>query len=515
MDTDETGRDADPVIVDGRGLTLEDVERVARGGSVRLHPEAAERMEESRAVVTRSLMEGRVVYGVTTGFGRLADTAIAPEQIRQLQVNLLRSHAVGIGEPLPPHVTRAIMVLRANTLAGGHCGVRPVLPMRLLAMLEAGLHPRVPSRGSVGASGDLAPLAHLGLTMIGEGEMWDGEHWVPARRLLQRHGLEPLELQAKEGLALVNGTQVMTAIGILGLLEAERVVEAAELAGALSLEATNGTRTAFRPEIHRLRPHPGQVESARRLRAWLGSESEISRSHAGCEKVQDAYSFRCMPQVHGAVRDALAYVRRVLEIEINAATDNPLVLPAGDGEPGAGEVVAGGNFHGAPVAAALDFLAIAMTDLGSISERRIEALVDPAFSGLPAFLVEEPGLRSGFMMHQVTAAALVSESKGLAHPASVDSIPTSANKEDHVSMGVWAAHKAARVIDNVLHVVAIELLAAAQGLDLRRPLRSSEPLERAYDLIRLAAAPLTEDRPGSTDIQAVAALVTEGKLLPL
>ena len=495
------------IALDGRELSLEDVERVAVARMrVELGAAARARMEESRRIVEAAL-EGPVpVYGVSTGFGKLSDTAIPPNERKPLQVNLLRSHATGVGDPFPETVARGIMVLRANTLAGGHCGVRPVLCDRLLEYLNDGVYPRIPSQGSVGASGDLAPLAHLGLTLIGEGEIWHDADWRPSGEACRARGFQPLELEAKEGLALINGTQVMTAIGALTLLGAERLVEAAEVAGALSLEASRGTRTAFREEIHLVRPHRGQLESANRLRALLDEGSAISDSHADCGRVQDAYSLRCMPQVHGAVRDALRYVRGVLEVEINAATDNPLVFTEA-----AGAILSGGNFHGAPIAAALDFLAIALTDLAAISERRIAMLIDTESSGLPAFLAARPGLQSGLMMHQVTAAALVSESKGLAHPASVDTVPTSANKEDHVSMGVWAARKAARVLRNAEHVVAIELLAASQGIDLLRPLRSSDRLEAAHATVRERVAVLRDDRPGSPDIESLAELIRRGR----
>jgi histidine ammonia-lyase len=500
-----------PLRLDGRGLTLEDVERVARARvRVEFSEDARGQMEESRAVIERALAAGGVVYGVTTGFGRLSDAVIEPGERRALQVNLLRSHSTGVGEPFPEDVVRAVMLLRANTLAGGRTGVRPVVCERLLECLNAGVFPRIPCQGSVGASGDLAPLAHLGLVLIGEGEAWGGEGWRPAGEVLEKHGILPLQLEAKEGISLVNGTQVMTGVGALALLGAERLVDAAEVAGAMTLEATRGTRAALRAEIHDARPYPGQRASAARLRELLGDTSEIAASHAGCGQVQDAYSLRCMPQVHGAVRDALSYVRWVLAIEINAATDNPLVFA----EPGAeeGSIVSGGNFHGAPVAAALDFLAIALTDLAAISERRVEALLDPARGGHPPFLAARPGLQSGFMMHQVTAAALVSECKGLAHPASVDTIPTSANKEDHVSMGVWAARKASQVLANAERVVAIELLAGAQGIELLRPLRTSTPLERAHATLRERVPPLEEDRPGTPDIEAAAELIRAGRL---
>jgi histidine ammonia-lyase len=505
------------VTIDGRTLTPEAIERVALGASVSLAPAARERMQASRRVVERAVDGNEVVYGVTTGFGRLADTVIPTNRIRELQLNLVRSHAVGVGEPFDEPVARAITLLRAHTLAGGFCGTRPVVCERLLDLLNAGIWPRIPGQGSVGASGDLAPLSHLALVLVGEGEARlgavresrpDGD-WRAAAEVLVGSGLDPLELDAKEGLSLINGTQVMTAIGVLALLRADRLVEAADAAGALSLEATLGTRTAFRAEIHEARPHPGQLASAARLRKLLGERSELGESHADCDKVQDAYSFRCMPQVHGAVHDTLAHVRKVLEVELNSATDNPLVFAR---ETGVGVVLSGGNFHGAPVAAALDFLAIAVTDLASISERRIAAIVDPSTSGLPAFLASEPGLESGFMQNQVTAAALVSECKGLAHPASVDSIPTSANKEDHVSMGVWAARKAEQVVINAERVLAIELLAAARGIDLRRPLRTSPALEALHDRIRERVPARDKDRPGWGEIEMVAAMIRKGEL---
>lgn len=500
-----------PLAIDGRSLTLEDVERVAaRDEEVALDPAARERMEASRAVVDAAVEEGRVVYGVSTGFGRLSDSVIAADELEPLQLNLIRSHAVGVGEPLDAAAVRAIMLLRANTLATGRCGVRPLVCERLLEVLNAGVVPRIPCQGSVGASGDLAPLAHLALALVGEGEARDGDGWAPAARVLAAHGIEPVRLAPKEGLALVNGTQVMTAIGALALRRAERALEAAEIAGAMSLEAMRGTRAAFREEIHAARPHPGQLASAARLRELLGERSAIGDSHLDCDRVQDPYSLRCMPQVHGAVRGALAHVRGVLEIELNAATDNPLVFAELEREDD--RVVSGGNFHGAPIAAALDTLAIAITDLGSISERRVEVLMDPVFSGLPAFLASEPGLRSGHMMHQVTAAALVSECKTLAHPASVDSIPTSANKEDHVSMGVWAARKAIDAVANVERVVAIELMSAARGIDLLRPLESSPALERVHAAIRERVPFEPGDRAGAPHVEALAALVRAGDL---
>lgn len=515
-----------PVRIDGRGLALEDVERVARGGAaVALADGARERMAASRAVVERAVAEGRKVYGVTTGLGRLSDTAIEPEASRRLQVNVLRSHAVGVGPALAEDAARAVALLRVNAFAGGRSGVRPVVCERLVEILNAGVWPRIPAQGSVGASGDLAPLAHLGLVLIGEGEARGEDGWAPAADVLAARGIESLELEAKEGLALVNGTQLTAGLGVLALLDAERLVEAAEVAAALSLEAMRGTRSALRPEIHAARPHPGQLESATRLRALLGETSPIAESHADCGRIQDPYSIRCAPQVHGAVRDALRHVRRVLEVEVNAATDNPLVFADVEGEGAAGHasveasadglVVSGGNFHAAPVAAALDFLAIAVADLAAISERRTAVLIDPDFSLQPPFLARDPGLQSGFMMYQVTAAALVSECKTLAHPASVDTIPTSANKEDHVSMGAWAARKAGQVVANAERVVAIELLAAAQGIDLLRPLETSPALEAAHAAIRAEVPPLDDDRPGAPDVEAVARLVRGGSLARL
>lgn len=469
-------------------------------------------METSRAVIDQAVADGSVIYGVSTGFGKLADTAIESDKLGELQLNLLRHTAVGVGDPLPEPVVRAIMLLRANTLAVGNSGVRPLVCERLLEMLNAGLCPKIPAQGSVGASGDLAPLAHLGLTLVGEGEVWYNGAWVPAKSVLPQLGLRPLELMAKEGLALVNGTQMMTGIGALTLLGAGRLVETAEVAGAMSLEAFRGTRGPFAEEVQAVRPHPGQIKTAERLRALLGESSEIADSHSECGKVQDPYSFRCMPQVHGAVRDTLSHVQRVIETEINAVTDNPLVFVGDEGE---FEVISAGNFHGAPVAAALDFMAIALTDLAAISERRIANLIDDNVSGLPPFLTPDPGLHSGFMIHQVTAAALVSESKGLAHPASVDTIPTSANKEDHVSMGAWAARKVARVLENAERVTAIELFAAAQGFDLLRPLKSSDPLERAHTMIRDRAAFVEADRVGTPDIDALTKLVRDGAFADL
>ncbi|MEK6606651.1 MAG: histidine ammonia-lyase [Myxococcota bacterium] len=503
----------EPLRIGGdRPLTLEDVARVARGGiAVALAPEARVRMERSRAVVDRIVAGGQgapSVYGINTGFGALARVRIEADKVRELQRNLVRSHSVGLGAPYPTDVVRAIVLLRAQTLALGHSGVRPLLVDGLLAMLARGVHPIVPSRGSVGASGDLAPLAHVALALIGEGEAQVGGARLPTAEALSRAGLTPLALEAKEGLSLINGTQAMTADGALAVLDAEALARTADIAGAMTLEAVMGSARAFDPRIHALRPHPGQAASARLL-ARLCAGSGIARAHADCPKVQDPYSLRCMPQVHGATRDGLAFAHAVLEREIASVTDNPLVFAEAD------EILSGGNFHGQPVAMALDLAAIATAELGSISERRVEQLVNPDFStGLPPFLApSEEGLHSGFMIAQVTAAALVAESKILCHPASVDSIPSSAGREDHVSMGAHAARKLAQVVENVRLVLAIELCAAAQGLDLRRPLVPGRGVAAAYAAVRACVTPLVADRPLSGDIEAAARAIADGAVL--
>ncbi len=498
-----------PFFLDGRSLTLEQVEAVALGKAacVALAPAAREAVAASRAFIEAKVARGERVYGVTTGFGRLADVVIAPEERSQLQHNLVRSHASGMGEPLDAPAVRAIMLLRANALARGHSGCRVEVVERLLELLNHGIHPRVPRYGSVGASGDLAPLAHVALALLGEGRAERGGRAAPTAELLAEVGLEPLRLQAKEGLSLINGTQATTGLGILALLRAERALEALEVAGAMSLDALLGTPEAFRAEIQEARPHRGQGESAARLRALLEG-SEIRESHrSGDPRVQDAYALRCMPQVHGAARDALRHVRGVLEVEANSATDNPLVFPEADA------VVSGGNFHAQVVAQALDFLAIAVADLAAISERRIERLLNPDLSmGLPAFLTERAGLRSGLMIAQVAAVDTLAEMRVLAHPASVDSVTTSANQEDHVSMGLAAARKARQAVACLEQVVATELLCAAQGLEYRRPMRSSGPVERAHALVRARVAPLHEDRELSADLAALAELVGSGEL---
>lgn len=491
----------------GDRLRLEDVERVAGSGSprVRLSTEARARVEASRGVVDRAVAEGRVVYGITTGFGALSEVVIPPDRLRELQENLIRSHALGVGAPLPESETRAVMLLRANVLALGYSGVRPVVIELLAEMLNRRVHPVIPERGSVGASGDLAPLSHLALVLMGEGRATFEGAELPGREALARAGLEPITLEAKEGLALNNGTQVHTGIGALALLAAERAVDTAEVAGATSLEGLRGTPDAFDEAIQRARPQPGQGESARTLRGLL-RDSEIRESHRYDDpRVQDAYSLRCMPQVHGAARQALAYVRQVLEVEINSATDNPLIFAD------EGRILSGGNFHGQPVAQVLDLLAMVCADLGSISERRLARLIDPALSDLPAFLTEEPGVNSGFMMAQIVAAALVNELKLRATPASVDSISTDANKEDHVSMGVAAALKAREAVHLLETVLALELLAAAQALEFLKPLRPGRGVASAYSLVREVSAPLERDRELGADLAALESLVREGR----
>jgi histidine ammonia-lyase len=497
------------VILDGRSLSLEDVRQVALGPEteVGLSEEAVARMADSRALIERLVSSGEPVYGVTTGFGRLADVTIPPDDRTTLQHNLVRSHASGMGDAMDREAVRALMVLRANALARGHSGCRVVLVERLLELLNSGIHPRVPEFGSVGASGDLAPLAHVALALIGEGPAEKGGTESPVQGLLADAGIEPVTLGWKEGLALINGTQATTGLGILALLAAERALETAEVAGAMSLDALLGTPEAFREEIQDARPHAGQARSAARLRALLAG-SQIRESHReGDPRVQDAYSLRCMPQVHGAAREALAYVRGILETEANSATDNPLVFPE------AGVVVSGGNFHAQVVSQALDLLAIAVADLAAISERRVERLLNPDLSmGLPAFLTSHAGLESGFMIVQVTAVDLLAEMRILSHPASVDSVTTSANQEDHVSMGLAAARKARRSVACLQKVLATELMCAAQGIEFRRPLRSSDPIEAAHARIRLDVPKLEGDRVLGPDLDALTDLIRSGEL---
>ncbi len=499
-----------PLLVTGRDLTIDNVIEVARGRrSVELEPGAAERIRGSRAVIERLVADGATVYGVTTGFGDLAEVPIEPSRTAELQRNLVRSHAAGVGEPLPVDVVRAMLLLRANALAVGLSGVRVELVQLLLDLLNAGVHPVVPSRGSLGASGDLAPLAHLALVVIGEGDATvDAGRTVPGAEALAGAGLAPLELGAKEGLALLNGTQLMASIGALMHHDALRLALSADVVGAMSLEAMMGTGAAFDERLVAARPHPGQMAAARHLRELM-RDSEIWASHRADtrHRVQDAYSLRCMPQVHGAARDALAELERVLDVEINAATDNPLVFPDG-------EVVSGGNFHGEPLALALDYATMAVAELASISERRTARLVDAHLSGgLPAFLTEHPGVESGLMIAHYTAAALVNELQSLSHPASVDTISTSANQEDHVSMGGTAALQLAAAVDRAEQVLAIEALCAAQGLDFRSPLRPGAGVAAAHARIRDVLPHRSADAPPGPEIAAVRDLLHSGALL--
>ena len=503
-----------PLALRGRDLRVTDVVAVARDRRpVALSPDARERMAASRAVIERAVSEGRTVYGVTTGFGDLADVRIDPARTAQLQRNLVRSHAAGVGEPLPVDVVRAMLVLRAATLAVGLSGARPEVAVLLCEMLNAGIHPVVPSRGSVGASGDLAPLAHLALVLIGEGSAEVNGRRMRGDEALAAGGLEPLVLEAKEGLALLNGTQLMAGIGCLAHHDAMLLAGTADVIGAMSLEAVEGTGAAFAEALVAARPHPGQLAAAAHLRSLLDG-SEIGAGHRdSAHRVQDAYSMRCMPQVHGAVRDALDQLGRILEVEINSATDNPLVFPPADEAPD-GRVISGGNFHGEPLALGLDYAKTAVIELASISERRTARLVDAHHSGgLPAFLAEEPGIGSGLMITQYTAAALVNELQTLAHPSSVDTIPTSADQEDHVSMGATAALNLRTVLDRAQLVLAIEALCAAQGLDFRAPLRPGAGVAAAHAAVRRIATHVTEDRSPAPDIDAVRDLVADGRLL--
>jgi len=501
--------------INGNDLTLEAVRDVAVDRRpVLLDPDAREAVNRARAVVDTLVAHDKVSYAITTGVGKLSDVRIAGDQIRELQVNLVRSHAAGVGEPLAIPETRAMMLLRANSLSKGNSGVRAAIIDTLCAMLNRGVIPVVPSQGSVGASGDLAPLAHLALALIGEGECFDDKGArIASTEALKRAQIKPLVLAAKEAVSLINGTQAMLAVGALMLLAAEMLVDSADVIGAMSCDALKGTNVAFDDRIQNVRPHPGQIKSAANLRRLL-EESEIRFSHRDCGRVQDAYSLRCIPQVHGAVRDTLAHCRRVFETETNSAVDNPLVfvknLRAMDGE---GDVLSGGNFHGEPVAFALDFLAIALSALAGISERRVERMVNPALSeGLPPFLAPGAGLNSGFMMPQVTAAALVSENKVLAHPASVDSITTSGNKEDYVSMGMTAANKLKRVVENTRNTLAIEAMAAAQAIDCLAPLKTSKPLQQAHAAIRAVCPKMEKDRVMYQDFARIAEVIASGKV---
>ena len=499
--------------ISGNDLTLEAVREVAaERRPVLLSADAREAVDRARAVVDEIVADNKLAYAITTGVGKLSDVRIVGDQIRELQVNLVRSHAVGVGEPLSVAETRAMMLLRANSLSKGYSGVRAIVIDTLCEMLNRGVTPFVPSQGSVGASGDLAPLAHLALALIGEGECIDAAGVrIPSADALKRAQIKPLILEAKETISLINGTQGMLALGTLALLAAETLVDSADVLGGLCCDALKGTDAAFDERIHKARPHSGQMKTAANLRKMLEG-SQIRESHRTCDRVQDAYSLRCMPQVHGAVRDTLAHCREVFEIEANSAVDNPLVFIT-DARNFKGDVISGGNFHGEPLAFALDFLGIALSALAGISERRIERLVNPALSeGLPPFLAHGAGLNSGFMMPQVTAAALVSENKVLAHPASVDSITTSGNKEDYVSMGMTAANKLKRIVENTRNVLAIEAMAVAQAIDFLAPLKTSKRGQAAHAAIRSVCPTVEKDRVMYKDFARIAELIASGKI---
>ena len=490
----------------GQPLTLAEIATIASGAErVEIAPAAIARMEASEGVVRQAADGHEPVYGINTGFGKLCEVRIPDDAIERLQLNLVRSHACGLGRPLSEPDTRVMMALRANTLALGYSGVRPLVAQTLTAMLNGGVHPIIPEKGSVGASGDLAPLAHLALCAIGEGEAMYRDRRLPGGEALRQAGIEPLRLGAKEGLALLNGTQALTAVGALALWRACRLVDLADVAGALTLQALLGTPVAFDARIHAARPHAGQTVTAARLRTLLeGSDVDPARRTTPA-RVQDAYSLRCMPQVHGAVRGALEFARATVEIETGSATDNPLVFAE------TGEALSGGNFHGAPLALAFDTAAIALTTLAGIAERRIDRLVNPDLNGgLPAFLAAHPGVSSGFMIAHVAAVSLLNESKVLAHPASVDNLPTSGGQEDHVSMGMTAALKFRTIVENGESIAAIELLAAAEALRYRQPFEVGEPLREILHRLREISAPLGEDRPLGRDIEAVAAAIRDG-----
>jgi len=521
------------IIIDGQSASIERVWQVAYGGrghaqghgsryghlhhhesghdhahvTVELSGAAREKMQDSRAYIEKRVQDGEVIYGVNTGFGAFSSVRISDSEIEQLQRNLIRSHSCGVGEPFSIPETRAIMYLRANALANGHSGIRPRVVEKILEFLNHDIVPVIPSQGSVGASGDLAPLSHLALAIIGEGQAWKDGRPVSVGELLTEYGIKPLELQAKEGLSMINGCQVMTAVGLLNAYEARRLLWMADLAGAMTLEAMKGTRTAFDPLIAAVRPHYGEAQTARNLMKLLGSTSPIADSHKDCGRVQDAYSLRCMPAVHGAAKNTLRRALETLEIEANSSTDNPLVFSQ------EGKILSCGNFHGEPAAFVLDYLAIAIGAMASMSECRIEKLINPAMSGLPAFLAPQGGLNSGHMIVQVAAASLVSENKILAHPASIDSIPTSADKEDHVSMGTIAARKFGSVVRNAENIVAMELLSASQALDLLKPLEAAGAVKPAHELIRTRVPFAHEDRVFSTDIETIKSMIRSDEIL--
>ncbi len=498
------------MFVTGEELNIETVWQVAHALNktpLELSPDAAEKVKASRNYIMGRVSEGEVIYGVNTGFGAFSSVKISDAEIVELQQNLIRSHCSGVGEAFTPEQTKAIMLLRANALARGHSGIRVEVINKILEFINKDIVPVVPSQGSVGASGDLAPLSHLALSLIGEGMAWKDGNQVEVKSLLAEKSVEPLTLQAKEGLSLINGCQVMTGIGLLGLYRARDLLWLTDLAGAVSLEALRGSRRAFDPLISATRNHPGEAKTARNMLKLMGETSEINESHLTCEKVQDAYSVRCIPQVHGSAKDALRYCLGVLEVEANSSTDNPLVFAD------EGKVLSCGNFHGQPVANALDFAAVALSSMASISECRIAKLVNPAMSELPAFLAPKGGLNSGHMIVQVAAAALVSENKVLSHPASVDSIPTSADKEDHVSMGTIAARKLDKIIENTQNIVAMEFLSATQALDFIKPLNPAAAVKVAYDFIRKEVPFAEKDRVFANDIETINQWIVDRSLI--
>lgn len=495
------------ISLDGNSLTLDEVVRVARGREkVEISPAGQRQVLASRAIVEKLLESTTPVYGISTGFGDLSQIWISPQEREALQRNLILSHAAGVGECLPEDVVRVAMLMRANSLVKGYSGIRLATVEMLLELLSRGVYPAVPCKGSVGASGDLSPLSHIALVLMGEGKAFVDGRLVKGSEALAAVGLDPVAFAAKEGLALINGTQIMTAVGALAVYDAAALMKAADIAAAMSLEALRGTRAAYDERISRIRPHPGQLATSANL-LKLTADSRIMESHENCGKVQDAYSLRCVPQVHGASKDAVRRTLETIEIEMNAATDNPLIFPD------TGEVISGGNFHGQPVALVMDYLKTALAEIGSISERRVNRMLDAHLSDLPPFLTAYPGVDSGLMITQYTAAALVSENKVLAHPACVDSIPTSANQEDHVSMGTIAARQAREILENVRHVIAIEMLVAAQGLDFLKPLEPGAGVRAAHQAVRSAVPHLEEDRVPAEDIATVYKLLVGGEIV--
>ncbi len=485
------------ILLDGNTLTMQEINIIlAKKATVSIHEQAWEKVKKSRAVVEKLIDEKNVIYGVNTGFGKFSDTVISNEDLDHLQINLIRSHACAVGKPFSEEVSRLMLLLRANALAKGFSGIRPETLQLLIDCLNKEIHPVIPSQGSLGASGDLAPLAHLALVLVGEGEAFYQGEKVNGKEALKRAGLEPIRLKAKEGLALINGTQALTSVGVLAYLEAQKLADMADRVAALTLEVLRGIVDAFSPESHQVRPYPEQQEAAARILSYVEGSQLTTRQ--GELRVQDAYSLRCIPQVHGAIQQTLNYVKEKLIIEINAATDNPLIFAE------SGKVISGGNFHGQPIAFAMDFLSIATSELANISERRIERLVNPQLNDLPAFLSANPGLESGLMITQYVAAALVSENKTLAHPSSVDSIPSSANQEDHVSMGATAARHAYEIVQNTRKVLAIEAICGAQAADIRGAEKLAPQSKLLHEKIRSAVPLITSDRVFATDIENLA-----------